>query len=151
MFSRLIAISNGGNTTRPELPSEIPTLNSSSIVAPPPTSMQSLPDDSKLRPPPKCQSSLIQDRRTYSRKRKCVSNNELEVEQVPQSSSLNSTDMISTSVIRNSREVEQVPQSSSLNSTDMISTSVIRNSRENSYLSQENVVKGKRSRKTKHK
>ena len=68
---------------------------------------------------------MIQDRRTYTRKRKCVSNNDL--------------------------EVEQVPKSSSLNSTDIISTSVIRNSREKSYLSQENVVKGKRSRKTKHK
>ena len=68
---------------------------------------------------------MIQDRRTYTRKRKCVSNNDL--------------------------EVEQVPNSSSLNSTDIISTSVIRNSREKSYLSQENVVKGKRSRKTKHK
>ena len=113
------------NSSRPELPSEIPTLNSTILAPPPRFSIQSLPDDSKLRPPPKSQSSLIQDRRTYSRKRKCVSNNDL--------------------------EVEQVPQSSSLNSTDMISTSVIRNSREKSYLSQENVVKGKRSRKTKEK
>ena len=38
-----------------------------------------------------------------------------------------------------------------MNSTDMISTSIVRNSRENSYLSQEIVVKGKRSRKTKEK
>ena len=51
----------------------------------------------------------------------------------------------------NDLEVDQVPQSSSLNSTDMISTSIIRNSREHSYLSQENVVKGTRCRKTKKK
>ena len=96
------------------------------MLAPPPrSSIQSLPDDSKLRPPPKSQSSMIQDRRTYTRKRKCVSNNDL--------------------------EAEQVPQSSSMNSTDVISTSKVKNSRENSYLSQENVVKGKRSRKTKEK
>ena len=96
------------------------------MLAPPPrSSIQSLPDDPKLRPPPNSQSSMIQDRRTYTRKRKCVPNNDL--------------------------EVEQVPQSSTLNSTDMIESSVIRNSREKSYLSQQNVVKGKRSRKTKEK
>ena len=46
-------------------------------------------------------------------------------------------------------EADQVPESSSMNSTDVISTSVIRNSRETSYMSQENVVEGKRSRKKK--
>ena len=75
------------------------------MLAPPPrSSIQSLPEDLKLRPPPNCQSSMIQDRRTYTRKQKCVSNNDLEAEQVPQSSSLNSPDMISTSIVRNSRE-----------------------------------------------
>ena len=83
-------------------------------------SLQSVPEDSTLMPPPECQSSMIQKTKKKQRKRKCESDN-LEVDQVPQSSSLNSTDVIPSSINRNSREI--------------------------SYMSQENVRTGKRSRK----
>ena len=111
------------SSSRPvsELPSEIPSLNSTRSLITPASrhSLQSIPEDSNLMPPPDCQSSMIQNKNERQRKRKCESDVDLEADQVPQSSSSNSTDIISTS---------------------------IRNSRETIFLSQENVVKGKRSR-----
>ena len=100
-----------------ELPSEIPTLDSTkSFIAPARHSLRSVPEEYKLMPPPECESSVIQNKN--KKKRKCAD-----------------------------LEADQVPESSSMNSTDIISTSIIRNSRETSYMSQENVVEGKRSRK----